>query len=124
MSSRSEAHATLLFLFMRDGIPLTCICNNAKELIQGKFHQKLKKAACHLKQLELYTPWSNAAERDIKELKKGSGHKLLQTRASKHLCDDCLELEANIRSNTAHEMYKLDRELPKTVMSGEMSDIS
>ena len=37
--------------------------------------------------------------------------------------DDCLELEAYIRFYTAHEIYKLDREKPKTVMSGEMSDI-
>ena len=27
-------------------------------------------------------------------------------------------------SNTAHEIYKLDEEVPETVMSGEMSDIS
>ena len=33
-------------------------------------------------------------------------------------------MEAYIRSNTAHEIYKLDGEVPKTVMSGETSDIS
>ena len=73
-----------------------------------------------MKQLEPYIPWSNATERKIKELKKGAGHKLLQSRAPKHLWDDCLELEAYIRSNTAHNKYKLDREVPKTVMSGEL----
>ena len=124
MASRSEAHETLSLLFVRDGVPPTCICDNARELVQGKFHQKLKKALCHLKQLEPYTPWSNAAEREIKELKKGAGHKLLWSRAPKHLWDDCLELEAYIWSNTAHETYKLNREVPKTVMSGETSDIS
>ena len=124
MASISEAHETLSLLFVRDGVPLTFIFNNAKEMIQGTFHQKLKEAACHLKQLESYTPWSNAAEREIKELKKGAGHKLPWSRAPKHLWDDCLELEAYIRSNTAHEIYKLDREVPKTVMSGETSDIS
>ena len=36
-------------------------------MIQGKFSQKLKEAACHLKQLQTYTPWSNAAEREIKQ---------------------------------------------------------
>ena len=124
MASRSEAHETLSLLFVRDGVPLTCICDNAKELVQGKFHQKLKEAACHLKQLEPYTPRSNTAEREIKELKKGAHHKLLQSRAPKHLWDDCLELDAYIRSNTAHEINKLDREVPETIMSGEMSDIS
>ena len=51
MASRSEACKTLLLLFVRDGVPPTCICDNAKEMIQGKFHQKLNEAACHLKQL-------------------------------------------------------------------------
>ena len=124
MASRSEAHEMLSLLFVRDGVPQTCICDNARELVQGKFHQKLKEAACHLKQLEPYTPLSNAAVREIKELKKGAGCKLLQSRAPKHLWDDCLELEAYIRSNTAHDINKLDREVPKTVMSGENSNIS
>ena len=66
-----------------------------------------------MKQLEQYAPWSNAAEREIKELKKRMVHKLLRSRAPKHLWDDCLELEA-----------KLDREVPKTVMSGKTSNIS
>ena len=64
ISSRSEAHETLLLLLARDGVPPACICNNVKEMIQGKFHQKVKDAAYHLKQLKSYTPWSNAAERE------------------------------------------------------------
>ena len=77
-----------------------------------------------MKQLEPHTSWSNAAEREIKEFKKGASHKLLWFRAPKHLWDDCLELEAYMRSNTAHEIYKLDGEVPKTVLSDETSDIS
>ena len=109
-------------LLARDGVPPVCICNNTKELIQGKFHQKLKDATCHLKKLDSYTPWSNAAEREIKELKKVVGHKMLRSRTPKHLWDNCLELEAYIRTNTAHEIYKLDGEVPKT--SDKTSDIS
>ena len=118
MASISEAHKTLSLLFARDGVAPACICYNAKEMIQGKFYHKLKDAACHLKQLELYALWSNAAEREINKLKKGVGNKLLQSRASKCLQDDCLELEAHIRSNTAHDIYKLDGEVSKRVKSG------
>ena len=74
-------------------------------------------------QLEPYTPWSTAAEREIKEI-KGAGHKLLWSWVLKQLWDDCFELEAYIRSNTAYDINKLDGEVPKTVMSGETSDIS
>ena len=124
MASRSEAHDTLLFLFTRDGVPLAYICNNAKKMIQGKLYQKLKDAACLLKQLEPYTPLSNAAEKENNDLKKEASHKLLRLRASKHFQDDCLELEAYIRSNTGHEMYKLDGEVPNAVMSDGTSDMS
>ena len=73
MASRSEAHWTLLLLYVKDGVPPICICNNAKELIKGNFHQKLKEVKRYLKQLEPYPPWSNAAEIEIKDLKKGAG---------------------------------------------------
>ena len=62
------------------------------------------------------SPWSNDAEREVKELKKEAGHKLLWSRAPKHLWDNCLELKANIRSNTAHNIYKLEGEVPKTII--------
>ena len=54
MASRSEAKETLSLLFARKGILPTCICDNAKEMVQGKYYQKFKDAACHLKQLESY----------------------------------------------------------------------
>ena len=78
---------------------------------------------CHLKQLESYSPLSNAAEREIKELKKDMGLTFLWSRTP-HLWDNCFELEAYIMSNTAHEIYRLDGEAPKIVMSGETSYIS
>ena len=85
MASRSEMHETLSLLFARDGFMPACICDDAKEMIQGKFYQKLKNAACHLKQLEPYSPWGNAAKKEIKEFKKGASHKFLQSRAPKCL---------------------------------------
>ena len=65
---------TLLLLFARDAVPSICICDDAKDIINGKLHQKLNDVACYLKELELYTTWSTATEREIKELKKGVGH--------------------------------------------------
>ena len=78
MASRSEVHKKFLLLFARDDVLPACICNNAKELIQGALYQKLRYAACPLKQLESYTAQSNAMEREIKELKKEASHYLLQ----------------------------------------------
>ena len=67
MASRS----TLLLLFTWNDVPLACIWDNAKDMIQGKFY--LNDAAFHLKQSEPHTTFLNVAEREIKEFKKGAG---------------------------------------------------
>ena len=91
-------------------------------MILGEFSRKLNKASGHLRQKEPFTPWSNAAKREIKELKKDSSWKLTKFGTLKRLWNNCLELESYIRSNNAHGINKLDGEVPKTIMSGEMSD--
>ncbi len=40
------------------------------------------------------------------------------------LWDDCLEYEAYVRSHKAHDVFKLDGEVPKTIMSGKTANIS
>ena len=65
-----------------------------------------------------------AAKREMKELKKGSNRKLIKDGTQKRLRDDCLEHEHYIRSNSSHGIYKLDGEVPKIIMSREISDIS
>ena len=46
MASINDAHETSLLVFAWDGVPPACICDNAKEMVQGKFYHKLKDAAC------------------------------------------------------------------------------
>ena len=125
MKLKSEAHEALSLLFQHNGMPPAVICDNAKEMIVGEFNRKLKEALCHLRQMEPFTTWLNTAEREMKELKKGSSRKLIKSGAPKRLWDDdCLELESYIRSNSAHNIYKLDGEVPETILSRETSNIS
>ena len=63
-------------------------------------------------------------EGGICELKRGSGRKMTKMKSPKVLLDDCLELEAYIRSNKALDIFELDGMTPKTNMSGETSDIT
>ena len=124
MKKKSDAHEALSLLFARDGVPNKMIMDGAKEQIMGEFRRKCREADCHVRQTEPYTPWSNAAEGVIRELKKGVARKMLETKAPKRLWDDCLELEAYIRSHTAHDIYALEGEVPQTIVSGETPDIS
>ena len=54
------------------------ISENCEEVALGESNKKLKEA-CHLRQAEMFTPWLNAAERKIKELKKGYNRKLIKS---------------------------------------------
>ena len=58
------------------------------------------------------------------ELKEGFGRNLTKSGTPKRLWDDFLELESYIRSNTAHNIYKLDGEVLKTIISEETFNTS
>ncbi len=55
-------------------VSIPMVMDGSKEQTLGKFLQKLVDDHCQLKQTEPYSPWQNAAEQEIKEIKKGSGH--------------------------------------------------
>ncbi len=42
----------------------------------------------------------------------------------RRLWDNCLKYEAYIQSHTAYDIFKLDGEVPKTIMSSRSADIS
>ena len=121
---KNKVHDAPSLLFQWGRVPPAVICDNAKEMILEEFNQKLNKALCHLKQMEPFTPWLNAAKREVNELKKRSSRKLIKSITPKRLWNDCLELESYIRSNTLHAIYKLDGDVSKSIMSGKMSNIS
>ena len=60
----------------------------------------------------------------LSESSRSAGKKMEKTGSPKKLWDHLLELEALIRSNTAHHIYQLKGEVPETVVSEETSDIS
>ena len=103
MKLKSEAHEGLSLLFQREGVPNVMIMDGALEQVQGNFRKKCREAGTHVKQTEPHTPWSNAAEAAIRELKKGVGRQMVRSGAPKRLWDDCLEREAYVRSLTAHD---------------------
>ena len=124
MKSKSQAHETFSTLCSTVGVPSCLIMDGAREQTMGQFRKKAKEVDCHIKPLEPYTPWANAAESAIRELKRAAGRKMVSTKTPKCLWDDCLENEAIIRSLTAHGTYALKDEVPETLVTGETPDIS
>ena len=124
MQRKGDAHQTLSLLFQRDGVPPTMIVDNSKEQTQGDFRRKLREADCHLKQTEPYSPWMQACEGCIRELKRGSSRQMIRTGSPKCLWDHCIELQAYIRSCTSNGIYMTAGQTPETIMSGSTADIS
>ncbi len=100
------------------------ILDGSREQTLGNFKQKLRKADCHARQTEPYSPWQQAAEGCIRELKQGVSRKMMKTGSPKVLWDHCIELEALVRSNTSNDIYMTNGEVPETIMTGSTADIS
>ena len=77
MKPKSVVHEAFSLLFQWDGVPPAIICDSSKDMILGELKRKLKEASCYIRQTKPFTPWLNAAEIEINELKKGSNKKFI-----------------------------------------------
>jgi hypothetical protein len=123
MSCKGKAHEALGLLFAREGVPPKMIVDGAKEMKLGEFARKCKEASCYLQSMEPYSPWSNSAEHEIRELKKGAARKLTRSGAPRWMWCFALECESYVCSHTAHDIYCLDSRVHETIVSGETADI-
>jgi hypothetical protein len=124
MKAKLEAHEAVSLLFARDGAPINMVMDGSKEQTLGEFRRKCRKASCQIKQTENDTPWSNAAENGVRELKKASARQMLKKHSPKCLWDDAIELQAHILSHAAGNQFDLNGETPETMLLGETADIS
>ncbi|KAI2502750.1 Reverse transcriptase (RNA-dependent DNA polymerase) [Fragilaria crotonensis] len=122
MAKKSMAHEGLSLLFQRDGVPNTIIMDGARSRRWG-IPKKVSRSWRARETNGTALPWSNSAEAAIREL-KGVGRQMVRSKAPKRFWDDCLEREAYVRSFTAHDIYKLNGQVPETIVSGETADIS
>ena len=90
----------------------------------GEFLKKARQFGCHIKQSEPFSPWQIMAEGDIRELKRGSGRKMIRSLSPAKLWDHCIKLETLIRLHTALDIYELQGQVPETLLSGQTTDIS
>ena len=88
----------------------------SKEQTMGTFWKKAKEMGTHINQTEPYSPWQNAAELTIHELKKGAGCKAAKAKSPKNLWDHVRELESYICSNIPVAHPELDGQVPETIM--------
>ena len=124
MQKKSDAHHGFSSLAQRDGVPPILVMDGAKEETLGEFRRKAKEMDCRVKQTEPYSPWQNAAEGCIREVKRSSGRRMVKMKAPAKLWDHSLELHGLIRSHTATNHFDLQGQVPETILSGQTADIS
>jgi hypothetical protein len=124
MTRKGEAHETLSLLLNCDRVPPTMVFDGLKEQCQGDFKRNLCKADCHARQTEPYSPWQQATEGCIRELKRGVSHKMIKTRSPRVLWDHCIELEVLICSLASNNIYMTNGKVPETIMTGRTANIS
>ena len=124
LRSKGDAHTALDLLHRRHGVPAKLISDGANELTQGLFRKKALAAGSHCTSVEPYTQEHNRAELAIRELKRAYRRQMRKTNAPRVLWDHCLELQAQIRSHTALDLYELFGDTPETNLTGDTPDIS
>ena len=72
MKQKADAHEGLSLMAQHDGVPPRIIMDGSEQTM-GTFCKKVKEMGVHVKQTEPYSPWQNAAELTICELKKCAG---------------------------------------------------
>ena len=91
MKKKSEAHEALSLLLQHEGVLNMMTMDGALKQLKGKFCKKCREVDSHVKQLKPHTPWLNAAESVIHELKHGFGRQMVWSGAPKCLWDHCLK---------------------------------
>ena len=119
-SSKGDCHETFDLLAHREGIPDTLISDQAKEETMGKMRKKVQEAGVHYKECcKPYTsPFQNRAEAGIRELKRATKRSMVKKSTPMRLWDYCAELQSDIRSSTALDLYALGGMTPETVIKG------
>jgi hypothetical protein len=124
LMTKGDAHDALSIFLRRYGAPPAMIVDGSKEQIGKTFRQKLQEADTQLRQTEPYSPWLQAAEGAIREVKRASARLMIKSGAPKVLWDHCIELAALIRSHTATDILSASGEVPETILTGSTADIS
>ena len=124
MSTKSRLHHSANKLFKNDGVTSKIVMDSAREQIVGKFKEAHQDATVQVQQLEYNNHLAKRAEGAVRENKRASRRAMKKSACPARLWDYCSELQANIRSHTAHDIPTLNGQVPETVVTGNNVDIS
>ena len=125
MQNKSDTHRALTDFHDHVGIPRHLHTDGGGEF-SGKLWNRAKASGGICKQTltEPHSPWQNAAEAEIKELKKQVRRVMQRAKCSRRLWDYCLVYVSETRSRTAFSTRRSKRRTGYEIVTGETPDIS
>ena len=86
--------------------------------------KKVQEVGVHYKECEPYSPFQKRAEARMRGLKRAVKRSMVKKSTPMRLWDYCAELQSDIRTSTALDLYALGEMTPETVIKGSTPDIS
>jgi hypothetical protein len=89
----------------------------------GEFKKKGKQDGIVCKLTDPHSPWQNAAEWEIREVKRLVTRWQVRSRSPRRLWDHAMQLALIVCSHLALDIYKLDGQVSETKMLEQTADI-
>ena len=124
MDFERNMHLAYKKLFKEVGVPTKMIVDGARAQTMGEVRKICDAAGCQIVELEKDTPASNRAERTIQELKMETKRDMVISGSPLVLWCYCLERRSEIMACCAKNNSNLNGTVPKSMMFGEVTDIS
>ena len=119
-----DIHHAYKRLFKEVGVPMKMIVDGARAQVMGEARKICEMAGCEIVELEKDTPASNRAERGIQELKMETKRDMKISGSPLVFWCYCIERRAEIMACTARNNPNLNGLVPRSMMTGEVTDIS
>ena len=124
MISKSKAHESLSAFVHEVGIPGSIHSDDAREIVEGKMLEKMRKYEIYNTMNEPYSPWQNLAENAIGVIKSKVRKIMRETNTPFKLVDYVMAYACEIRNFVpSHTMGTNDR-TPYELVHNETPDIS
>jgi hypothetical protein len=116
-------HETLVLFRSRYVIPESLISYGAKAYTGGEYCKKATQAGMFCKVTDLYSPWHNCAESEIRDVKRLASKWTVKSQRPRRLWDYVIELASIVCLHLALDLYKINGQVPETIMLRQTADI-
>ena len=124
MEFERDIHQAYKRLFKEVGVPRKIIVDGARAQTMGEARKICEMAGCEIVELEKNSPASNRAERGIQELKMETKRDMKLSGSPMVFWCYCIERRSEIMVCSARNNPNLNGMVPRSMMTGEVTDIS